>query len=311
MAYDKTACSTLCDDAPVFASEGVTEEMCASLQNDTGLNPNLSVLQTNCESMNPALDCLIGRMDDLIETYSECDWKAFAHALLPNLYEMMKAMLCSECGLWTGHHDQEGRLQTVEQGVDNLEDAVTEAQAKADCSYQSTVNLIGAIDDSVGAQSFVRYYRDTSGTGTGYEWPLVAGADHTLDIYMDADLDNPGTQSADRDYVVICTNCLNFHHASTAEVAETYYSSGDTRPRNTIIQRQGMHPSIVLGIEADDWSWNLTTAVLIRKGEHIKLNTLVSRAAGTDPDYRVHQVVMAWIPISPAGGIDTSDVMAC
>lgn len=256
---DCNACADLMADAPEFMSSGVTERVCNSLKNNTGLNPALDVLHDNCEDFDKMVDCLIGKKAIDMKSYSDCDWKKFTKDFIQNLYQYLKALNCSMCGSW---------------------------------------NIVSNLNLSVGGTSFVRYYRDNSGTGTGYEWPASAGASHDLDIYMDADLDNPGTQVADRDYVVIVSNCFNFHHASQFEAIETIYQSGDTRPIADIRKRQGMHPSVGIGVEVNDWSWMLTNAVLVPKGEHVKLDTYVISVTGTSPDYRVHQVSLTWIPVA-------------
>lgn len=264
---DCNACADLISDAPEFMARGVTDTVCDSLKNNTGLNPTLSVLHDNCEDFEKMNDCLIGKKAIDVKSYSDCDWKKFAKDFIQNLYQYLKALNCSECGQW---------------GI--------------------LAQLIG----SVGGTSFVRYYRDNSGTGQGYEWPATVGTNHVLDIYMDADLDDPGTEVADRDYVVIVSNCFNFHHASQFEAIETVYSSGDERPIDTIRRRQGMHPSVGIGVEVGDWSWMLTNAVLVPKGEHVKLDTYVLSVTGTNPDYRVHQVSLTWIPVAHTAEVSAS-----
>ena len=239
---DCNACADLISDAPEFMARGVTDTVCDSLKNNTGLNPRLPVLHDNCEDFEKMNDCLIGKKAIDIKSYSDCDWKKFAKDFIQNLYQFLKALNCSECGQW---------------GI--------------------LAQLIG----SVGGTSFVRFY-------------------------MDADLDDPGTEVADRDYVVIVSNCFNFHHASQFEAIETVYSSGDDRPIDTIRRRQGMHPSVGIGVEVNDWSWNLTNAVLIPKGEHVKLDTYVLSVTGTDPDYRVHQVSLTWIPVAHTAEVSAS-----
>lgn len=97
---DCNACNDLREYAPEFAQNGVTSTVATSLQNNTGFNPNLTVLHEDCEDLNDANDCLIGRMDQEIEAYEMCDWKEFMHKFLPNLYDMLKAIIASICGLW-------------------------------------------------------------------------------------------------------------------------------------------------------------------------------------------------------------------
>ena len=101
---DCNSCQELRDNAPEFVQNGVTDRVCNSLKNDTGFNPSLSVTRTDCEDLDAANDCLIGELDDQIEAYDVCDWKKFMHKLLPNLYELLKAMICAICGIWTMIH---------------------------------------------------------------------------------------------------------------------------------------------------------------------------------------------------------------
>jgi len=100
-----SACSDLRTDAAEFVANGVTEEIADSLALNTGLNPNLSPLHDNCTDLNNANDCLIGFLPKQLEAYDVCDWKDFMKKLLANQYEMLKAMIASECGLWEKQGD--------------------------------------------------------------------------------------------------------------------------------------------------------------------------------------------------------------
>ena len=94
------ACNELRNYAPNFVHNGTNEEVCASLMNNTGLNPGLTVLHDNCEDLHDVNDCLIGRMTDELDAYDVCDWQDFMKKHNSNLYETLKAMICNECGLW-------------------------------------------------------------------------------------------------------------------------------------------------------------------------------------------------------------------
>lgn len=279
-----SACSDLNEFAPEFMREGVTDTVCTSLQNDTGLNPELNVLHDDYTDLEAINDCVIGTKDAEVDAYNNCDWKEYVHSFIPGLYQYFKAINCTIKGVW-------GRVT---------------------CVYNGIKKLIEALDGSVGGESFVRYYRDNSSTGAGYEWPAVLGENHTLDIYMDADVDNPGTKEADRDYIVIVSNCTNFHHFLKMSIQQTLYSSGDTRPLATIRLRQAQHPSLEASTVTDDFSWPVTASVVIHKGEHIKLDGYVDRLEGGEsPDYRFHQIICTWIPIAPVGGWDLSQILDC
>lgn len=112
------SCSNLREHAPEFVQNGVTDDISASLKNNTGLNPASLVLHSNCDDLNDANDCLIGRMSQELEAYDVCDWKAFMGKFLPNDYEVLKGVIASMCGLWT-------RSERLCASVDNLLNIVT------------------------------------------------------------------------------------------------------------------------------------------------------------------------------------------
>lgn len=95
------ACNDLQEYAPDFVDYGVTDEIAKSLAANTGLNPNLDVLHEDCEDLNDANDCLIGMLPNTVESYKVCDWQEFMLNFLGNLYNLLKAMIASICGLWT------------------------------------------------------------------------------------------------------------------------------------------------------------------------------------------------------------------
>lgn len=107
------ACTELREYAPEFVMNGVTDNVCASLGNNTGLNPALSPRHTNCEDMKDVVDCLIGRKVQELEKLDVCDWKDFMSGFGPNLYETLKAMVCGDCGQWT-------RIENICNSIDNL-----------------------------------------------------------------------------------------------------------------------------------------------------------------------------------------------
>lgn len=96
-----SACEDLRNDAPNFVVNGVDNEVCTSLKNGTGFNPNLTPPNDNCTDLDNANECLVGNMADQIEAYDTCEWKEYMEKLVPNIYTVIKAMICSDCGLWT------------------------------------------------------------------------------------------------------------------------------------------------------------------------------------------------------------------
>ena len=100
--YNCESCAELREDVPSLICNGLDEDMCTSLQNDTGLNPSSS--NTDCEDLNNLNDCLIGNQEQEVELYSTCDWKDFMKQFIPNLWTTLKAIICAICGLWTHVH---------------------------------------------------------------------------------------------------------------------------------------------------------------------------------------------------------------
>lgn len=98
---DCTACDQLSENAAEFTQNGVTKRVCTSLKNNTGFNPNLTTLHDNCEDIELANDCLVGMMEKAVDSFDICDWKDFMKEFIPNLHQLLEAMNCSMCGLWS------------------------------------------------------------------------------------------------------------------------------------------------------------------------------------------------------------------
>lgn len=99
---DCKVCENLEENVPEFIQNGITNAMCTSLKNDTGLKASLN--HNDCTDLDAINDCTIGLMDDKLEGVDQCDWKEYMHRLVPNIYNMFKAIICAICGLWTNIH---------------------------------------------------------------------------------------------------------------------------------------------------------------------------------------------------------------
>lgn len=97
------ACEDIRQNIPEFVANGFTDEMCASLQNDTGLKA--SVGHNDCTDLNNLNDCLIGNMATELERFDVCEWKEFMEQYATNDWNTNKAMICAICGMWTNIHD--------------------------------------------------------------------------------------------------------------------------------------------------------------------------------------------------------------
>jgi len=109
------ACEEIRQTSPEFVVNGLTDDMCLSLQNDTGLNPSDS--NNDCTDLHNMNDCLVGNEAAEIETYDVCDWKEFMRNFIPNLWTTIKGVICSICGMWTFIHKHDCQLETLMSGI--------------------------------------------------------------------------------------------------------------------------------------------------------------------------------------------------
>ena len=93
------ACDEIRQTAPNLAINGIGDTECASLQNNTGLNPSSG--HDDCEDLHNLNDCLVGGMTTEVAAYNSCDWKTFMKRFIPNVWTTLKAITCAICGIWT------------------------------------------------------------------------------------------------------------------------------------------------------------------------------------------------------------------
>lgn len=112
------ACEELRQDAPNFLVNGVTDAVCRSLQNNTGLASGNG--NNNYADMTNALDCLIGNMVSTLKSFDVCDWQSFMEKFIPNNYEILKALLCDMKGQWSEIDTINGFLDSICPSIDNI-----------------------------------------------------------------------------------------------------------------------------------------------------------------------------------------------
>lgn len=304
------ACEDIRQNDPSLIVNGFTDAECASLKNDTGLNPSSG--HNDCQDLTNMNDCLIGNEDAELENYEVCDWKAFMHNFIPNLWTLESGIICAICGIWTNIHNLWTQIQNILTQIQNL-------WTKVNCAYNSVVNLANNIANTTGGVAFVRRFRDLGTDDDVRFWDNVkAGFSGTLDIYMDSNGASGGSKPADRDYVVMISNCTNYVGFKRLEGVVTFFSSGDARPISVIRESQGQHPSVYMhNGDVTIFSWTTSGAVLLKKGEHIKVNFYASGVnkgsitLDQAARVRLHQFVLTWIPVNVEKGFDPSDVIKC
>lgn len=259
------SCESLRQDAPDFVVNGLTDDICTSLSNDTGLNPTSG--NDDCTDLNNVADCLVGNMATEVEAYNVCDWKEFMKNFIPNVWTTLKAMICAICGLWKNVHclNQKMSLLTVVPQVSAFRGGGTAATAVA---YTS----------------------------------LVEGQDvGTLTVYMDAEESatanaSPngvyGSTPADRDYIALLTWCADGEQLDNERTSlqvsvrnnEQTEAYAMERAQHYVIQGVGRH------------SCNQTAFCYLPKGGHLLVRTHCTwGAAGSE--FRVHEFSMVLLPV--------------
>ena len=109
--YNCSACEELREDAPNLIVNGLGSTECASLKNNTGLNPSAG--NDDCHDLDNLNDCLIGNMKDEIDAYDVCDWKEFMRKFIDNAWTVFKGIICAICGLWTNISNLNARLKEL------------------------------------------------------------------------------------------------------------------------------------------------------------------------------------------------------
>lgn len=101
MAIDACeACNTLEDTSFDTAHNGIGDKECASLRKNFGLNSNNNPLHDNCQDLSVMLDCMLGQLIADFDMYDICEWKEPFRRLVNNMYHLVKARDCGDCGQW-------------------------------------------------------------------------------------------------------------------------------------------------------------------------------------------------------------------
>lgn len=170
------ACDDLREYAPEFVLNGVTDNVCASLKNNTGFNPSNN--RNDCTDLDDANDCLIGNMESEVDAYDVCDWKEFMKKFIPNVWTVKKAIICAICGIWTK--------------IKALQDAMTNWQNLLDALECKINYILGGKSYSFTQDDFIFGTGVTPGGGAGsVPWSLnIKGSTYRLHGTVTFDLSN-------------------------------------------------------------------------------------------------------------------------
>lgn len=287
LEIDCNACENLCETSPEFVEQGVTDTVCNSLKNDTGLNPELSVLHNNCEDFEDMTDCLIGRMDQDIDLYEVCDWKTYMHRLVPNLYNYLKAMVCWLCGL-----------------TERISSVVT----RIDCIKNAVVNLVDQLTTSASFEPQVQYAR---GNGVGSKWYENSDVEQNLDFSEANREDNMGAVIAPFDCVAMISYCNDQQHNAPNPNSNVngheviWYTNNETYDIDMRYTR-GQH----FGATEKTQSVSMTCPLKMKKGEWAKCK-VIHYGQSSLGEFRIHQVSATFIPVFEISMSASTDIGEC
>ena len=91
------ACERL-DEADNLLVNGMTASECYALFNNRGLDINSA--QTNCETLQDLVDCLIGQHKKKLDITNFCDIKDWLEEMMANIWNVKSALVCDSCGQW-------------------------------------------------------------------------------------------------------------------------------------------------------------------------------------------------------------------
>ena len=111
-----SACEDIRELDPNFVVNGFGDDECTSLKNDTGLAAASG--HDDFTDLNLMNDCLVGVPGAEIDKFDVCDWKAYMKKLVPNLWTMIKGIICAIGGIWTFIHKHECQLEAMMEGIE-------------------------------------------------------------------------------------------------------------------------------------------------------------------------------------------------
>ncbi len=109
------ACDDLRTNAPGVLVNGIDDTACNSLKNNTGFNPSTGT--DSCADLEDANDCLVGNMEEEVDAYDVCDWKEFMKKFIPNVYTVLKGIICWVCGVWAAIENLRCQIEYLFKGV--------------------------------------------------------------------------------------------------------------------------------------------------------------------------------------------------
>lgn len=145
MAKNCQACIDIKDKYPVLADKGITSTHCTNLKNDEGVKAGDG--KNDCDDLNLMNDCFIGNMEEEIKIADYCGWRDLMTKFANNLYNMIKAMICAICGLWTNVHNLWAEINRIWSAINALTTRVDNLETQVGDLRTRVNNLTTVVND--------------------------------------------------------------------------------------------------------------------------------------------------------------------
>lgn len=260
-----SACEDLRQADANLVINGFSDTECASLKNNTGLSPSSG--NDDCTDLNNLNDCLVGNMENEVDSYNNCDWKEFAKKFIPNVWTTLKGIICAICGLWTN-------VACLNKKVSLITFAPSVVAFRGGGTAEAAVTYTDLVDgEDIGT---LKVYMDATDTDAANQSPNGTY----------------GSTPADRDYIAFVTWCADGEDlgGSQTSVQVSVRNNNQSQAYGT---NRAQHFS-VKGV--DHLSNNQTGFCYLPKGGHLLIRAHCS-STGSGAKFRVHQFSMVLMPI--------------
>lgn len=304
------ACEILEEQAPDIVAMGLLYPSTVNrLKNDKGFSSGADV-NTDCEALNIANDCLVAGMVEDLENYDVCDIKEWLYNAFKNLYIVLKSIISAICGLWT-------KIHCILSGLNTLLTQLSKSDNFAGEVHY--LNAVGAGVTGIKTAENLRQYivptiTDTATQRSNFSitsTPVYDSDDPSILLgYKHVGSGNQFKFPADGVAIVGCCAVLYSPYQNDPSNRVVFYTSatsGSTDPipdhtgsnMSALVASRGLH----LGFDLDNctvstFSMPLCTAIPVTKDSYLRCyvtaNGGVSDAdAG---DVMIHQIFCMFIP---------------
>lgn len=317
------ACYDLEEGASNFIENGVTTSIANRLKDDKGFSSTNSV-DTDCEALNLANDCLVGGMEDELENYDICDIKVWLKKSWSNLHSVLKAMIMAICGLWEKVHCILSGLKVLLTQLSKSDNFAGEVHY---------LNAVGAGVTGIKTKESLKQYivptiTDTAEQRSAFSITTtpVYDSNNVLIGYTHVGSGDQFRFPADGVAIVGCCAVLYNPYNNDPSNRVVFYtsnSSSSTTPipdhtgstMNSLVNSRGLHLGFhLLNCVIDTFSMPLCTAIPVTEGSYLRCYVSQNQSVTDEDagDVMIHQIFCMFIPnFSSALDVDKTLFDAC